>query len=207
MRRISHLKKTLGALLVLALCYLVYDHLQFTEKLLSVYDVDDRYAYGPDDADLTIVDFNNFTCGDCQNLHPLLKQAIELDGNVRYVPRLVSDGKEWGKTLVVSVYAAAEQGKFFELHSAIYKNWPVETSEDLFEIAKSIGLDTERLSRDMSSAEIKARAGQDDQYFIAWRSNRTPTLLMGGGLIYRPQPQDFSVEILREGFERARLAQ
>lgn len=200
----KYVNKVLAALLILAIGYLAYGLLEIRKDLFTVYDVSDKYAYDPGDTDLTIVDFNRYGCDHCRVLHPILMQAIKQDGKVRYVSRTVAYGNEWENTLVTAVYAAAEQGKFSEMHDIINENWPMNDRNDLFKYAKKIGIDTKLLSRDMSKEHILNQVIINQDYFEAWRLGRTPTLLLGKSFIYFPKARDVSVDDLLEKFKAAR---
>ncbi len=196
--------KVLAALLILAIGYLAYGLLEIRKDLFTVYNVEDKYAYDPGDTDLIIVDFNRYGCDHCRILHPVLMEAIKRDGKIRYVSRTVAYGNEWESTLVASVYAAAEQGKFIEMHDMISANWPLDGRKNLFKYAKQIGLDTKLLSRDMSKEHVLNQVTINQDYFEAWRLGRTPTLLIGDSFIYAPKEKNLSVDDLLKKFETAR---
>ncbi len=195
--------KILIGLLLLAIAYFGYVFFQYRSEAFKVYDVADKYVWEQPNADLTIVDFNMFSCIHCRNLHPTLIEAIKQDGHVRYISRTITTGDEWENTLVTATYAAAEQGKFTELRNALYDNWPVNNREKLFEIASSLGVDTVKLSRDMSNEDIQAHVEENKSFFLAWFVRATPTLLIGDK-IYQPSNPNVTVEELRAYFEQAR---
>lgn len=198
--------KILIALLVAAISYFFYVHTKnVNQQIALLYDVPDKYTQTAVGADLVVMDFNNYSCDHCRKLHPVLKEAIKRDGKVRYISRSVSWGEDgWSKTLVVSAYAAGEQGKFIDMHDAIYENWPISDHEKLFSVASSIGLDTEKLSRDMSRTDINERVEENNQFFSSMGINRTPTLFIGRRKIYRPKEGGSAVEDLLQQFDNAR---
>lgn len=200
----TYVNKTLAALLVLAVGYLVYSVFELRRELFMVYDVSDKYAYGSDDADLIIVDFYKYGCENCRVLHPVLMEAIRKDGKVRYVSRPVTYGHEWENVLVAAVYAAAEQGKFNQLHDVLNAKWPVNNRKTLFSYAKAIGLDTKQLSRDMTKSDITDHVSENQRFFDAWRLNRTPTFIMGEKAIYAPKIKNLTVDDFLKKFEEAR---
>ncbi len=205
--------KILIVLLIAALSYLFYTHTKkVEEQISSAFDVPMKYTQTAINADVVVLDFNNYSCDHCQKLHPILKEAIERDNRVKYIPRTVSWGKnnEWGKTLVSAAYAAGEQGKFVEMHNAIYENLPITGLDKLLIIAKKIGLDTKEFSRDLSREDIKSWPNKNFQLFTDWGINRTPTLMIGPAdnagraKIYRPKDGTPTVDDLLEQFEKAR---
>ncbi|MGH1456474.1 MAG: DsbA family protein [Alphaproteobacteria bacterium] len=174
------------------------------KELFHVYNVENKYAQTAENANLNIVDFSRFGCDHCMNLHPVLKKAINKDGKIRYMPRLVTFGKVWDETLATAVYAAAEQGKFIEMQEVIYKKWPVKSRKDLLNYANGIGLNIEKLTEDMNDPEIIDRMREDQKYFEAWSFSRTPTILVGETRGLSPAGKTPTVDELLEAFERAR---
>ncbi len=195
--------KILIGLLALAVIYLAYGFVKLRGELFGVFDAPDKYTQKTSpDADLVIVDFNSYSCDHCRIFHPLLKQAIEKDGKVKYIPRIVTLNDDWSRTLTIATYAAAEQGKFIEMFDAIYDKWPISSREKLFDIARDIGIDTQQLSRDMEDPEIANYIDENMQWMTAWRFNRTPTLLVGSKIFtYKEQP---TLEELLQKFQEAR---
>ncbi len=200
----KYLAKILAAILVIAVFYTGSSFIQLRRELFTVYDVTDKYTHGGAQADLTIVDFNKYGCEHCRSLHPVLLEAIKQDGNIRYIARTITHGLIWEETVASSVYAAGEQGKFFEMHNLIYAKWPINNHKTLFRYAEDIGLDVEQLKNDMDRPDIIELVRENQKYFEAWGLARTPALLMGGKAIYRPSDKTPTVEELLEKFAKAR---
>ena len=192
------------ALIMLSSLYLGYGYIQLQGELSKVFESSSEYTLGRADADLTVVDFSKYGCHNCHLLHPVLMEAIKRDGKVRYIPRLVTFERIWGQTLSAATYAAARQGKFFEMREAIFKEWPIKKHEELYVVAKRIGLDTEKLKVDMANKELRDRAHLDDVYFKAWRIERTPTIFIGKEKVFVPGKKLPTVDELLELFESAR---
>lgn len=195
--------KVLIALLVLAVSYLIYSFFDYKREIMTVYQADDKYIMAADNADLTIIDFGQYSCIHCRNMHPILMEAIKQDGRIKYMSRIFSYDDAWADVLVHATYAAGEQGKFYALQDAIYENWPVNNREKLFDLARSSGLDVQKLSRDMSDENIMSHLEENKSYFLSWYLSATPTLLVGD-LIYKPSNGTPTVEELLELFEKAR---
>ena len=206
MKRMKRTNIVLIVLLVGAVSYLFYIHTKNVNRQIeAAYDVPDKHTQTSPNADLVVLDFNNYGCAHCQTLHPVLKEAIRRDGKIRYISRSVSwTGDEWSKTLVASAYAAGEQGKFIEMHDAIYENWPIDNRDELFTAASKAGIDTKQLSRDLSRSDIMAWVDENKEFFDSWGIRRTPTLIIGKAKFYRPDSEKPTVDEILEQFEKAR---
>ncbi len=197
--------KIVISILIIAAISFSYNVYQLRKGLLAVYEVEDKYTLTQENADLEIVDFNKYSCPVCQEFYPILMEAVKRDGKIRYIPRNVTHGFIWNETLASAVYAAAEQGKFIEMHDIIYRKWPVNDHETLFLYAKAIGLDVEKLKSDMKKQEIIDLVRNDQDYFDAWRLMQTPSLLVGKKAVYRPSGENLpTVEELLNKFNEVR---
>lgn len=194
----------IATLLICAGFFLAQSYSEYQKQLFTVYDVDNKYTQTFTGADVTIVDFSRFGCNHCRNLHPVLKKAIALDGRVRYSPRLVTFGRVWDETLATAVYAAAEQGKFIDMHDEIYKNWPVESHKKLMRIAESLGLNMNKFTQDIKDPAIIDRMREDQEYFDTWYLGRTPSVLFGKSMIFQPVDNVPTAEELVDRIEKVR---
>ena len=152
----KHKKKVLFATFLLFVCWFAYGVYDLRKELMGVYVVPLALTYAPDleQADIVLIDFNRYGCSACRDLYPVLMEAIEKDGRVLYAPRTLVFEDDWQEFLVRSTYAAAAQGKMIDMHNAIYENWPINSRKVLFDLAAEIGLDTEKLSRDISDSKF-----------------------------------------------------
>ena len=203
----KHKKKVLfSAAFLLFIGWMVDGVYDLHRDLLKVYDVPLALTYAPnlEEADIVVIDFNRYGCGACRELHPVLMEAIEQDGRVLYAPRTLVFEDEWQEFLVRTTYAAAAQGKMIEMHRAIYGNWPINSRQILFDIARDIGLDVQKLSRDISDPAFLEYIQESEYYFQGWGLSRTPSLLIGETSIYVPIDGLPTVEELLDIFEKSR---
>lgn len=110
---------------------------------------------GNKDGDITIVEFFDYNCGYCRRALEELQTVINDDPNVRVIfidmPILGPDSMEAAKWSL----AAAEQGKYFEFHTAVMEHNGPATTEVLEGIAKDLDLDLKKLEKAKDSTEIQ----------------------------------------------------
>lgn len=167
-------------------------HAQRT-AFFKMYDMPDRYTVGPKDADLTIVEFIDYGCKPCREAHSSLIEAARRDGHVRIIPRPLYDEGTWMEQVVLSVYAAGEQGRFAQMHETIIQNWPIQNEQAFLRVAGDAGLEFGRLAGDMQRGEMKDYMRENVAYFKQWRFGEVPVFLMGRAAVYRPKKEDFPV--------------
>lgn len=156
------------------------------------------YVRGPEDANVTIVVYDDFQCMDCNYL-PLsqkLREAHADDVRIvyRYLPYLALFDK--AELAAQAAEAAAKQGKFWEMHDLLFERqaeW-VDLSTDDFESwiidrAGELELDKARFTEDLNSAETVERVQKAAQEGTDIGIPKLPFYLINGQ-IYRG-PTDF----------------
>src|SRR5262245_50355568 len=143
---------------------------------------DDIRGSWPDRA-VVVVGYQDFLCPYCRRLRQVFRRLREAFGDrlvyvFRYFPNeRANPGAELAAR---AAEAAARQGRFFEMHDAIFDRDPPIGGPELLEMARAIGLDVERFERDLASELTHARVQQD---LADGRRNGvtgTPTLFVDG---------------------------
>lgn len=136
-------------------------------------------ALGNPKGDVTVVAFFDYRCPYCKRTWAELDRLIESDAGLRLVlkefPILGPDSLFASKAAI----AAREQGKYPALHRALMSHKGPLGALTVMAIAKDLGLDTDRLRRDMDKPEVKAIIG--DSFALASRLeiDATPTMVIG----------------------------
>jgi len=138
---------------------------------------------GNRDGDVTVVEFFDYRCGYCIAMAPRLETLLEQDRNLRFVY------KEWpilgpmSELAARAALAARRQGRYEDFHSALMRLRGRLTEATLFDAARRLGLDPERLRADMQSAEID-RVLRDNRALAAELGiTGTPAFVIGDRLV------------------------
>jgi NhaA family Na+:H+ antiporter len=135
-----------------------------------------------DDA-VVVVAYQDFLCPYCRRLRQVfLRLRATFGDRLVYVYRqFPNERANPGAELVArGSEAAAQQGRFFEMHDRLFdRELPIGMAE-LVELAREIGLDVDRFMRDIEGEEARARVLRD---LTDGRRNGvtgTPTLFVDG---------------------------
>lgn len=104
---------------------------------------------------IIIVEYLNYGCRYCKEMHPTIKALLTLRKNITYIARPIVFGDEATIRLNNIVLAAGLQDKFWEMHDAILEYPEIEVPDSFIqETANLYGLDYEQLIKDSQSKEI-----------------------------------------------------
>jgi len=124
----------------------------------------------------TIVEFADYGCGHCKEASEEMEKLMKKEPDrYRLAFRNFPLGRwPWSFPEARAAEAAARQGKFWEMHDIMFKN-QAEVDSPAFNLnailawGKSIGLDVDKLKKDMDTQEIRDRVTHDHD--IGWINN------------------------------------
>jgi protein-disulfide isomerase len=138
---------------------------------------------GPENAPITIVEFADFECPACGKAYPVLEKMLKrYPGQVRFVFKNypLSIHKHAEKAARAAM-AAAKQGKFWEMHHALFDLQPELPEEAAIQrVAKSLGLDMKKFNDDLASEAIADEVSRDRKQGDAVHLESTPLVFING---------------------------
>lgn len=133
--------------------------------------------------DVTIVEFFDYNCPYCRKAMPELTALLEADKNIRLVLRewpILSEGSDFAARAAL---AARNQGKYAEMHDALFAMRGKVDSESVLRTARELGLDIDRLEADMKAPEVEEHIATSKRLTAALGFNGTPSFVVGDALI------------------------
>lgn len=107
----------------------------------------DDHQHGPDGAPLVLLEFGDYACAFCTEVHPVVEGLREgLEGSLRFAYRhFPVASPRRSRPAARAAEAAADQGAFWEMHAALSEATGAHLDEDrLFTLAQTLGLDRDR---------------------------------------------------------------
>lgn len=124
------------------------------ENKASLFQSKHDFVLGNAEGDIGVVEYFDYNCAWCKRALTEVQKLAEADPNVRVVmkefPIFGADSEFAAKAAM----AAHRQGKYWELHVALMNQKRV-TRDSVLEAAKAVGLDLEKLQKDMQDSEIE----------------------------------------------------
>jgi protein-disulfide isomerase len=156
---------------------------------------------GRADAPVTVYEMADFQCPACRTFAletmPVLEREYVRTGKVRFVFVHLPLTQIHPNAVAAAVLAtcAARQGKFWEMHDALFVRQPVwapleEPGPYLLALADSAGMDRRSLVPCVSTQATRAEVEGDAQRAARSGARSTPTFYIEGGLLVGAVPAD-----------------
>lgn len=157
------------------------DSADLSRLLLPIRPLD--HVHGSEDAPYTLVEYGDYECPDCGRLFVILRDlqqdiASRLRIVFRHYPR--SGVHRHAQQAAEAAEAAGAQGKFWDMHTLLFKRQQALQRKDLIRYAEELSLDVERVRRELKSETYSERVRTD---FLAGVQNGvygTPSLFLNG---------------------------
>jgi protein-disulfide isomerase len=149
---------------------------------------------------VTVVEFYDYQCGYCKLMQPHLAKLLDENKNVRFVYKEFPVLGAASVTAAKASLASVKQGKFAEFHDALMTEKGHFAEDTVDKIAKKVGLDVEKLHKDMADSGIQKTIDANIALGRDIGANGTPTFVIGDKII----PGAISFEELKQTVESAK---
>jgi protein-disulfide isomerase len=133
--------------------------------------------------DVTVVEFYDVRCPYCRSMLPVVAELLRRDRNIRLVFKDIPILGPGSVVAARAVLAAQRQGGFQRLHDALMAGTPNIDQEVVHAAAQRLGLDWERLQRDMADPAIQSRIDANLTIAHALQIEGTPAYVIGDRLL------------------------
>lgn len=157
-------------------------------------------AFGPRDAEITMVEFSDFACSDCARGSPVAEQVRRRYPDVRFVFRqLPKPPHRDAHRAAEAALAAQAQGKFWGYHDVLFSNQHDQSRVALERYAQQIGLNLMTFRQDLDSGKYAALVDADLELGRRTRVERVPAMFVNGHQVPFPYDTEGLEEALRAG--------
>lgn len=189
--------KVFIVILVLAASYALYEIYRFSAMTIGVQGTRAEFAIqGPEKPSVTMVEFLDYNCNFCRELHPAVQDFLNIRKDVRYIARPIAVLGEESEKLARVAMAAGLQGKFWEMNDAFLSSKGTIDDKFLRETAALYDIDYDRMMVDADGKDVRKMF--DDNVKDAERAAvySTPTVIIGrtylsGSMSRMPTAADF----------------
>lgn len=143
-------------------------------------------------AKVMIVEFSDFQCPYCQKAEATLKSVIAKHGDVvavSYRDMPLTNIHPMAMGAAQAGRCAGEQGKFWELHDAMFADQAGLDHDGLVAKAKKLNLDEKQFEACLTAEKYKAQVQQDSQEGYRLGINGTPAFFINGVFLNGAKPE------------------
>lgn len=142
---------------------------------------------GDPDAPITVVEWGDYQCTYCYRFHQsskdLLLQEYVNVGKVNFVFRDFPLNGPDSMLAAEASYCAEDQGKYWEYHDEIYKNWAGERTGwvnrvSLDKFAKTVNLDWAQFNKCLDDKKYRQRVSDNYEFGTTIGIDATPSFLI-----------------------------
>ncbi|MCK6451331.1 MAG: DsbA family protein [Alphaproteobacteria bacterium] len=138
---------------------------------------------GNPDGDVAVVEFFDYRCPYCKSVAERVIQTAKKDGKVKVVFKELPILGPESVFASRAALAAQRQGKYLEFHIALMNVKERLTDAVTMRIAAGVGLDVEKLKKDMASPEISRILEKNTDLAEELNIRGTPAFIIGDQLV------------------------
>lgn len=170
----------------------------------SLFEDEDSPKVGPEDADITIVEFFDYNCGYCKRSMPNVMRMIENDKKVNFVfkeyPVLAPSSEQVARASLAMYYLEPEH--YFDYHTALFRLGGKFDEASMTSLAEGLGADAEEFKEMMQSERVTQHI--DDTRELAGKMGMqgVPAFVIGSQVF----PGAISYETMKQEVDAIRAA-
>ena len=168
----------------------------------QVFHAPSSFVAGNKDGDVSVVVFSDYNCPDCKKGAPDIAKLIANDPNVRLVikelPVLGLDSESVARLAL----AAKNQGKYLEIHDALFSEPGRMTRNRALRIAKGLDINRAKLDKDSDSRSVSSTLAENKRLARRLGIKGVPFYLVGDRVIESDSPDLYAA--LTEGVAEIR---
>jgi len=167
-------------------------HVNLPRPELPVLNVsaDDDPWIGTADAPVTIIEFSDFECPYCKRSVPILKEILaKYPGKLKLVYRdFPGPNHQQARSAAEAAQCAAEQGRFWEYHDALFTRQSPVTGWNFLSIAEDLGLHQSPFDACMKENRYREEVLKDVRDGLKLGVTSTPTFFINGRPLVGARP-------------------
>ena len=162
-----------------------------TKNATAIFHNKTDFVAGNPDGKVTMVEFFDYNCGWCKKGFPEVLAMIEADKDLRIVLKEFPIFGEDSEYAARAAIAAIKQGKYWDLHAAMFQHEGKIAKDSVDEIAAGLGLNMEQLRKDMEDPATAEILLSNRELAQSLAINGTPAFIIDDRLVpgYLPQSE------------------
>ncbi|MGD9592316.1 MAG: DsbA family protein [Candidatus Berkiella sp.] len=140
---------------------------------------------------VTVVEFFDYNCQHCRSMQKTLSDITSKDKAIKVVYKELPVLSEASVFAAKAALAAREQNKYVEFHDKLMSQTDMLSQEKVLALAKEIGLDLDKLNKDIASDKISEELMNNRKIAMMIGIRGTPTFVIGRAPATKEMPIEF----------------
>ncbi len=157
------------------------------------------FVGGNKNGGFTIIEFFDYNCGYCKRALSTVERLKKEDGNLRVIYKEFPILSETSYIAAKAAMASMLQGKYERFHIALLSNSGNLTEERIYEIAREVGLDENKLVKDMTSPVLERNIQINHSIAESLNITGTPGFVIGDEIIPGALPYAELIKLIKKG--------
>ncbi|MGH7061132.1 MAG: DsbA family protein [Stellaceae bacterium] len=149
----------------------------------EIFDDPTTPVAGNPKGDVAIAEFFDYRCPYCKKVEPDLEALLKSDPKLRIVFKEFPILGPVSVTASQAALAAQRQGKYDAFHDAMMSARGNITDDTVYQVARSVGLDVDKLKHDMASPEVAQTVKSNMTLADALEVHGTPAFIIGDRVV------------------------
>ena len=160
-----------------------------TGKASEIYNADSPVAGNPNGSEI-LVEFFDYSCHYCKQIHPDLQTLIKDDPNLKVIYKDFPILGPGSLLAAKAALAAKMQGKYLEMHNALLNYKGALDDDAIKQVAGDVGIDYKKLKTDMEKPEIQSQIQANQDLANTLNIHGTPSMIINKQLVDGALPLD-----------------
>jgi len=151
----------------------------------ALFSSPDQVTLGNPKGNVTFVEFFDYNCGYCKHAMSDMLTLMKTDPNLKVVLKefpVLGPGSVEAARVAVAV-RMQDPKKYLDFHTKLLGGRGAADAARAIAVAKEVGLDVDRLQKDMKSPEVEKTLQQDFKLADALGLNGTPSYVIGESVV------------------------
>ncbi len=160
------------------------------------------HVRGPATARVTLTTYGDYECRTSREANRIIRRLeMDLGDDLRVVFRHfpIAQDHRHARAAAEIAEAASLQGRFWDMHDALFEQQQRVLNGDLLGIAHDLGLDTPQLLSDAGSQEVALRVDFDIQRGTSSGVEDTPAVFLNGIRYFGSWEYEAVMSVIRHG--------
>jgi protein-disulfide isomerase len=155
--------------------------------------------------DVTILEFSDYQCVDCKRSQPTIERLLQEDTGLRIELKEFAFLGPVSTTAARAALASQKQGRYAAFHTAMMRFKGRLTDDLVFATARQVGLDVDRLKRDMQDPVVTAELQSVAALTKSLGIEGAPAYVVNGRMVPHSENYDaVGYDVLKSAIDQAR---